>query len=67
VKTHLILFEDGGRYFQAHVVFGPDAPASLRDEVLRSLDSFHVDPLPASEQRTALCSAAQWTTCPEAA
>jgi hypothetical protein len=67
VKTHLILFEDGGRYFQAHIVFGPDAPASLREQVLQSLDSLQVDPLPASEQRAALCSAGQWTTCPEAA
>src|SRR5439155_25458601 len=29
VKNHTILFEDGGRYFQAQVVFGPDAPATL--------------------------------------
>lgn len=67
VKTHLILFEDGGRYFQAHVIFGPDAPASLHDEVRQSLDSLVVDPLPASEQREAQCSAGQWTACPEAA
>lgn len=67
VKTHLILFEDGGRYFQAHVVFGPDAPTSLHDEVKQSLDSLVIDPLPAAEQRGAQCGAGQWTACPEAA
>jgi hypothetical protein len=66
VKTHLILFEDGGRYFQAHLVFGPNAPASLRQQTLRSLDSLQVDPLPASEQRDAPYSAGRWTSCPEA-
>ena len=47
VKGYLITFEDGGRYFQAQVVFGPHAPASLRDEVSRSLNTLQVDPLPA--------------------
>jgi hypothetical protein len=46
VKGYLITFEDGGRYFQAQVVFGPDAPASLRAEVSRSLNTLQVDPLP---------------------
>jgi hypothetical protein len=48
VKGYLITFEDGRRYFQAQVVFGPQAPASLRAEVSRSLNTLHVDPLPAS-------------------
>jgi hypothetical protein len=67
LKNHLILFEDGGRYFQAQVVFGDSAPASLRDDVLRSLDSLQIDPLPSSEQPAAKCRAGQWTSCPEAA
>jgi len=67
VRTHRIVFEDGGRYFDVHVVFGQDAPDSLRDEVRRSLDSLEVDPPPVGEQRAAKCAAGQWTACPEAA
>jgi hypothetical protein len=48
VKGYVITFEDGSRYFQAQVVFGPRAPASLRTEVRRSLNTLQVDPLPAS-------------------
>ena len=48
VKGYIITFQDGGRFFQAQVVFGPHAPASLRDEVSRSLNTLQVDPLPAS-------------------
>jgi hypothetical protein len=48
VKGYLITFEDGKPYFQAQVVFGPRAPASLRAEVKRSLNTLEVDPLPAS-------------------
>jgi hypothetical protein len=48
VKGYVITFEDGGRYFQAQVVFGPHAPASLRAEVSRSLNTLQVAPLPAS-------------------
>jgi len=48
VKGYLITFQDGRRYFQAQVVFGPHAPASLRDEVSRSLNTLQVDPLPSS-------------------
>jgi len=47
VKGYLITFEDGRRYFQAQAVFGPRAPASLRDQVIRSLNTIQVDPLPA--------------------
>jgi len=67
VKTHLVLFEDGGRYFQVQTVFGSRAPASLRAEVTRSLNTVHIAPLPASEQPAALCHAGQWTYCPQAA
>ena len=48
VKGYIITFEDGGRFFQAQVVSGPHAPASLRDEVSRSLNTLQVDPLPVS-------------------
>jgi hypothetical protein len=67
VKIYVILFEDGGRYFEVQAVFGPHAAASLRAEMLRSLDSLHVAPLPTSEQPAAQCRAAQWTACPQAA
>jgi hypothetical protein len=67
VKTYLIPFEDGGRYFQAQAVFGPRATASLRAQVRRSLNTLRVSPLPASQQPTALCRAGQWTSCPQAA
>jgi hypothetical protein len=48
IKTYTTLFEDGGRGLQVQVVLGPDAPASLRGEVLRSLDSLQVEPVSAS-------------------
>jgi hypothetical protein len=48
VKGYVIRFADGGRFFQAQAVFGPHAPASLRAEVTRSLNTLHVDPLPSS-------------------
>jgi hypothetical protein len=48
VKGYVITFEDGRRYFQAQVVFGARAPAWLRAEVVRSLNTLQVDPLPAS-------------------
>jgi hypothetical protein len=66
VKTYLILFTDGGRYFQAQAVFGPHATASLRAQVKRSLNTLHVSPLPASQQPAAKCRAGQWTSCPQA-
>ncbi len=67
VKTHLLLFRDGGRYFQVQTVFGAKAPASLRAQVTRSLNTLHVTPLPANQQPTAQCQAGQWTYCPQAA
>lgn len=66
VKTHLMLFQDGGRYFQVQTVFGAKAPASLRAEVTQSLNTLHIAPLPAGEQPAALCRAGQWTYCPQA-
>ncbi len=67
VKDHLVLFEDSGRYFQFQAVFGPHAPASLRAEVRRSLNTLRVAPLPASQQPDSRCRAGQWTACPQAA
>jgi hypothetical protein len=66
VKAKLIPFEDGGRYFQAVVVFGQDAPDLVRGEVRSSLDSLEVDPRPLAEQPAAKCGSGEWTACPEA-
>jgi hypothetical protein len=43
-KTYLILFRQHGRFFQIHTVLGSKAPASLRQQVLASLDSLVVEP-----------------------
>jgi|SRR6266568_2277787 len=67
IKTHLLLFQDGGRYFQVQTVFGANAPAWLRAQMTRSLNTLHIAPLPASQQPAALCRAGQWTYCPQAA
>lgn len=67
VKTRLLRFGDGGRYFQVQTVFGAKAPASLRAQVTRSLNTLHIAPLPASQQPAAQCQAGQWTYCPQAA
>jgi hypothetical protein len=67
VKTHLIMFQDGGRYFQVQTVFGAKAPSWLHAKVTRSLNTLHIAPLPAGEQTAALCQAGQWTYCPQAA
>jgi hypothetical protein len=42
VPSYLIRFQDKGRYFQAHVAFGPEAPESLGPEVLSALESLEV-------------------------
>jgi hypothetical protein len=42
-KTYLILFRDGSRFFQVHIVIGPDASDSVRSDVLEVLDSLQVD------------------------
>lgn len=67
VKTHLMVFQDGGRYFQVQTVFGAKAPASLRAEVTRSLSTLHIAALPAEKQPAVLCHAGLWTYCPQAA
>jgi hypothetical protein len=67
VKAHDIEFQDGGRFFQVFVMFGPSATPSLKQEVEQSLDSISVNPLPESAQPTADCRRGQWTSCPEAA
>jgi hypothetical protein len=66
VRTHLLVFEDGGRYFQVQTVFGPTAPAAVRAQVKRSLNTLRIAPAPASEQPAALCRAGRWTYCPQA-
>jgi hypothetical protein len=66
VKTHLVVFQDGGRYFQVQTVFGARAPASLRAQVTRSLNTLHIAPLAANMQPAALCRAGEWTYCPQA-
>lgn len=67
VRTHLLVFEDGGRYFQVQTVFGHLATASLRARVTRSLNSLRIAPAPAREQPAALCRAGRWTYCRPAA
>ena len=67
VRTHLLVFEDGGRYFQVQTVFGPAAPASLRAQVKRSLNTIRIAPAPAREQPAALCRTGRWTYCRQAA
>jgi hypothetical protein len=42
VDTYSMQFQDQGRFFQVRVVFGPNAPLSLHDEVIRSLESLQV-------------------------
>jgi len=67
VRTHLLVFEADGRYFQVQTVFGPTAPASLRAQVKRSLNTIRFAAAPAGEQPAALCRAGRWTYCPQAA
>ncbi|MGN6791182.1 MAG: hypothetical protein ACTHJW_02200 [Streptosporangiaceae bacterium] len=67
VRTNLLVFEDGGRYFQVQTVFGPSAPASLRAQVTRSLNTLRIAPAPAREQPAALCRTRRWTYCRQAA
>lgn len=42
-KTYLLLFRDKARFFQIHIVIGPDASDSVRSEVLEVLDSLQVE------------------------
>jgi hypothetical protein len=65
-KTRLVLFQDGGRFFQVQTIFGRQASVALRAQVLRSLNTLHIAPLPAADQPAALCRAGRWTYCPQA-
>lgn len=40
--SYLIRFGEAGRFLQVHVAFGPEAPDSLRQQVLAALDSLEV-------------------------
>jgi hypothetical protein len=40
----VVLFREGDRFFQADVVFGPDASASVRGDMIQALNSFAVVP-----------------------
>lgn len=60
--THLVLWRDGGRFFQAHVMFGPEASDDLRSDVTRSLSSF----TPLRGEITPCDRGGPWTACPEA-
>ncbi len=42
-KTHLILFEDSGRFLQIHVIFGDKAGKHIRQRTLKVLDSLRVE------------------------
>jgi hypothetical protein len=42
VPSYLIRFQDAGRYFQAHVAFGPEASDSLGPEFMQALESLEV-------------------------
>ncbi len=67
-RTYLVLFRDGGGFFQAHVVLGPDAPDALRDEAAEALATFAAPEDPAVEAELAACrSGGPWTVCPDAA
>jgi hypothetical protein len=41
---HWINFTDAGRRFHVHIVLGADAPASVRDDVWKIVNSLTVDP-----------------------
>jgi hypothetical protein len=43
VDTYQVRFRDEDRFFQLHVAFGPDAPASQVREVLAAMDSLEVN------------------------
>jgi len=61
VKDHLISFEDGGGFFQIQVVFGKDAPPSLREMVTPVTRQAGGRPLPPRVRRAAECRAGHWT------
>jgi hypothetical protein len=65
-KAHVVVFQDGGRFFQVFALFGAEASSSLRREVEESLDSFRVEPLPEAAQPAAACRSGKWIACPQA-
>jgi hypothetical protein len=42
-KTYLVLFRDEARFFQIHIVIGPEASDSVRSDVLEVLDSLQIE------------------------
>jgi hypothetical protein len=64
-RTHVLLFRQAGRFFQAHVIFGPAAPAALRADVAAALSSLTVEPQGITTAQ--LCRQGSWISCPEAA
>jgi hypothetical protein len=66
-RTHLVRFRDGNRYFQAHVMFGPDATGTTRDEAEAALDSFVPDPAREAPFGAGCHTTGPWIECPEAA
>jgi hypothetical protein len=55
IKTHSLLFADGGRYFNVQTVFGASAPPILRTDLERSLNTLRITPL-AESSKSALCA-----------
>ena len=64
-RTHLLLFRQAGRFFQAHVIFGPAASAALRTDAAAALSSLTVEPRGVTTAQR--CREGSWTSCPEAA
>jgi hypothetical protein len=64
-RTHLVSFRQAGRFFQVHVMFGPEATAALRADVVAALSSLTPEPRGASTQQQ--CQHVGWIYCPEAA
>jgi hypothetical protein len=47
VASYMLRFTEAGRYFQAHIAFGADAPEQIRDEAITALDRMEVTaPIP---------------------
>jgi hypothetical protein len=66
-QAYVILFQDGGRFFQVFAILGSEAPASLTQLVEQSLDSLVVTPSGNDDTLAKSCSQGLWTSCPEAA
>jgi hypothetical protein len=64
-RTHLVSFRQAGRFFQVHVMFGPEAAATLRADAVAALSSLTPEPRGASTQQQ--CQQGGWIYCPEAA